>query len=36
MQHELFKEFDLLKEKYNGVFELGYNDLVDELLKYGT
>mgnify|MGYP001459128768 CR=1 FL=1 len=34
MQHELFKEFDILKEKYNGVYELGYNDLVDELLKY--
>ena len=34
MQHELFKEFDILKEKYNGVYELGYNDLVDVLLKY--
>ena len=34
MENELFKEFDLLKEKYNGVFELSYNNLVDTLLKY--
>ena len=32
MQNEIFKEFDSLKEKYNGVFELGYNKLVDTLL----
>ena len=27
-------KLDILKEKYNGVYELGYNDLVDVLLKY--
>jgi hypothetical protein len=32
MESEIFKEFDLLKEKYNGVYELTYNDLVDILL----
>ena len=31
---EITTEFNLLKTKYNGVFELGYNDLVEVLSKY--
>jgi len=32
MHNEVMQEFNILKKKYNGVFELGYNELVDTLL----
>ena len=32
MENEIFNEFNLLKKKYNGVFEMKYQDLLNELL----
>ncbi len=32
MENEIFNEFSLLKKKYNGVFEMKYQDLLDKLL----
>jgi hypothetical protein len=32
MNNEVFREFDLLKKKYDGVFEMQYQALLDILL----
>ena len=32
MENEIFNDFNLLKKKYNGVFEMKYQDLLNELL----